>query len=170
MPRWGWPDMRENVRAYLDGDFAKLGEGQWLVYRRMLKGELTKQWSPTRDEAVGGEKFKYVQYMVRGIIQPIGGEFGLSAIWATNEMGIVPKGGFLAMIKWDYSQAKTRHPLARPQIGDRIFEVLGGDSKSPPKQPIRLIGDYAYKVLSVGKSRGDFGRSEGWILHVDLDG
>jgi len=159
-----WPDMRENVRAYLKGDFFKLGEGEWMIYRRMIKGKLTPQWSPTNDEAIGGEKFKYKQYLVHALVRPIGGEFGLVADF-TNAQGVVPKAGYLAIVQ-HFIAHTTERPAIRPQISDFLFEIEGGNTRAKPKPPIQFRE--RYEILDTLKSRGDFGRAEAWILHVDI--
>lgn len=164
MARAGWPDMRRNLKAYIDGDWFKEAEGEWLLYRRFIKGSLTPQFSPTRDEAIGGEKFRYTMHMIRGIFLPIGGQFGLTAN-DLNIMGTVPASGYLLMFKW-WIPPYTKSPVKlRPAINDLIFEIDGSNGAQPPKPPFIFRDKYA--ILATLKSRGDMGRSEGWIVHID---
>lgn len=158
-----WPDMRENINAFLNGDAYKKAEGQWCIYRRPLKGALTKNFDILHDESIGGEKFKYAHFMIRALFWPIGSTHGQTAEYY-NKIGYIPKEGFLAMIQFDIARQKIV-PRIRPDVGDSIFTIKGGTSPARPKKPFGFL--QKYKVLTALSSAGDYGRDEGWILNID---
>lgn len=160
-----WPDMRENFKAVSEGDSKKLAEGEWCIYRFHKKGILTPNWSPTADEAIGGSKFVYQDYVTRLIWRPVGLTYGLAGDMS-NPQGVVDKGGYLIFMKWDISNKKIKNGLV-PQIGDSVFTILNGDQKLPPKTPFKIIE--RFKIQNFEKSRDTYGQSSGWILNVIKD-
>lgn len=160
-----WPDMRKNFAAVSEGDSKKQPEGEWCIYRFHIKGSLTTNWSPTADEAIGGSKFKYQDYVTRLIWRPVGLTYGLAGDMA-NPQGTVDKGGYLIFMKWDISNKKIKTGLV-PQIGDTIFTILKGDQEVPPKTPFTIIE--RFKIINFEKSRDTYGQSSGWVLNVVKD-
>lgn len=162
-----WPDMRDNAHAYIHGDKLKKAEGHWFVYRWFIKGELTENWNPGYGQAIGGEKFKYIQFFCRGMLAPIGGVFGLISD-VFNIAGTIPQSGYLFFIEYELpEQSKDLKDKLLPKIGDIIFTVKKPDNGSKPSPPLTFLEKY--KILALVPSSGDFGRAEGWILHCDLD-
>lgn len=161
-----WPDLRENIRTYLYGDSCMVGQGEWIIYRHFIKGQLTTSWSPTGDEAIGGGKFKYVEFMVKYLQIPIGGVFHLIADWH-NSQGVVPQKGQVAVLPWNFGKA-AEGVWIRPMIGDMIYRIRYGTQPQPPEAPYERFEQF--RVLAPGKSAGDQGRPEAWIVHIDTPG
>ena len=158
-----WYNMRDNVRAYLYGDIDKMPEGEWGIYRWFDRSQpLTSNWSPTYDESVGGTKHKYRHYMIRMLKRPIGDTYGQPMLEDVVQ-GITDKEGFIAMIAWDLSKG-TNYPIPHPQIGDIILSLEGVSQIKKPSPPYRFSKQY--EVKTVLRSAGDFGRPEGWIIHI----
>jgi len=158
-----WPNIRDNVQAYLHGDGNMVGQAEWVIYRRFMKGQLTPQYSPTRDEAIGGTKFKYIEFLLKMIQQPIGGVFGIIAD-THNRQGWIPQKGHIALVEWNMLAA-NKPPYIKPQEADIIFTIHGGTARRPPSQP--YLKDIKLEVVAVGKSAGDYGRPEAWLIHID---
>ena len=156
--------MRHNVDVMLNGDHTMVGQGEWIIYRHFLRGEVTNSWSERWDEAIGGEKFKYLEFLIRAIIFPIGGVFG--SPMSEKPIGYSDKQGWLAMIPWDISGGTIKGPVKpRPIRSDIVFTLENGNTEYKPKKPYNRL--LRYIVAGANPSRGDFGRAEGWILNLD---
>jgi hypothetical protein len=141
-----------------------VGQGEWIIYRYFLRGAITSSWSPRWDEAVGGEKFKYREFLLRAIIRPIGGVFGDPL--SDKPIGTTNDQGYLCMVPYDISAGAIQGPKKiRPMLGDIIFTIEDGNTKDKPKRPYNRL--LRYSVVAANPSRGDYGRPEGWILNID---
>lgn len=160
-----WPNMRTNFKSVAYGDSTKMPEGEWGIYRFHYKGSLTENWSPTADEAIGGSKFKYQEYITRFIWGTIGSSGGLYGDM-NNIQGQIDRGGYLVFMNYDISGGRISDGL-RPQINDSIFTILGGDKPQPPKPPFKTIE--RFYIHNFEKSRDTYGQSAGWILNISKD-
>lgn len=57
------PDIREVLDKRFFSPEAR--EGEYVIYRRMLKDQLSDNWDPEKKEYIGGYKYKYVDSIIK---------------------------------------------------------------------------------------------------------
>ena len=159
MPRW--INMRHELGDLINGDPRTVAQGHWLVLRMMRIGEYSQYWNPARSEAIGGPKWLYDDYLIRGITFP-GATFSTRPRLKASELTIADAGlddTASSVFAIEYNPLFGRQPLAGE---DLVYEIDQCASFGPPVPPLTVNG--RYRVMRVVPNYGDNGRIENYYI------
>ena len=156
-----WINLRNEINALIYGDARTLPQARWIVLRIMRIGDYSQYWNPSTNEAVGGPKWNYDDFIIRAISRP-----GASlSMGASRSLG-TDKEDFLSGVdltnKHVYAIAFSSELPRVPMIGDVVYEIDKYASIERPIPPLAAIDHMV--VTYVHKITGDYGRSEGFLL------
>jgi len=152
-----WIDMRDEMRALISGDARTVAQGYWIVLRIMRLGQYSQHWNPDRQEAVGGPKWLYDDFVIRCIGYP--GTALSKRPKMTNTDSIIADTGMdeteTKIFAIEYNPAFPREPYPGE---DLIFEIAQHEGVEAPPPPLTAVS--RYRVLRVIPNYGDNGRIE----------
>jgi len=154
MPKW--INMRNELNALVYGDRRTVPQGFWAVLRIMRIGEYSQYWNAQSQEAIGGSKWNYDDFIVRCIDMPGG---MAKRIRTNNE--ILPMAGSDDLHVKTFGIVYTPSLPRDPEIGDVIFEINKYSSIQRPRPPIRVTSKYDIELSEM--VNGDYGRAELYV-------
>lgn len=155
MPRW--IDLHDESAALILGDRRTVPQGYWAVLRIFRHGEYSQYWDPDTQQAVGGPKYKYDDFVIRVLGKPGSGTGSQASITGQGSADILNVGS-------DNLDSRTfaimpAYPLSRaPENGDIIYEIDKYMGKEQPLPP--YVATDRYEITHPIKEHGDLGRSE----------
>lgn len=113
----GWIDVKKDINAVLYGDSNTMPQGHWIILRWFKIGEYSKYWDPNSKQAIGGPKWKYIDFPLKTTYQ----------LLSSNGMGQGPLGGnaLPGGVPGDIDNAIRLYIVERchkPKEGDIIME------------------------------------------------
>lgn len=154
MPRW--IDMRAEVAAHINGDTKTVAQGYWIVLRIMRIGQYSEYWYPERNEAIGGPKWLYDDYVVRTISNPSKSYGSLPKLKEGSKniisAGIDDVSGNIFAVEWNPEFTRL------PSTEDIIYEIKEYASIDRPIPPLHASS--RYNIMHIINSHGDWGRCE----------
>jgi len=158
-----WIDLRNELDALFDGDNKTIPQSRWIVLRIMRIGQYSKFWDPKTNEAIGGPKWNYDDFVIRTISRPGGSFAGRPSVTQFEDTSFLA-GLDLANTHVYAIQFNPRFPRV-PAVGDIVYEIDKYASVTQPKPPFKATDRMFVKY--VHKISGDFGRSEAFLLFTE---
>ena len=155
MPRW--IDMHAENAALIHGDRRTIAQGYWAVIRIYRYGDYSKYWNQYTQQAVGGPKYKYDDFVVQVLARPGTGMGSQNAITGQGTTAILNAGNDDLDSKTFAVQPILKLPRP-PQNGDVIYEIDKYMGREQPLPPYKVTG--RYEVTHLVNEHGDLGRSE----------
>jgi len=156
-----WIDMHHEIRALMHGDRKTVAQGYWAVIRIMRIGQYSEYWNEDRQEAIGGPKWNYDDFIVRCIDMPAASLLSLPRLRST-EADIVYAGLEDVNTQIFAIEAIHKPPLQRlprlPGNDDIMFHINKHHSREVPRPPFIATG--RYNITGAIPARGDHGRIE----------
>jgi len=162
-----WIYMRKEIRIMLYGDPYTLPQGHWVILRRFNKGEYSKYWNESAQEAVGGPKWKYTDYALRASYR-IGTGFSSTL---TGSLADRTKGSDIPGT-WEMdSRVYIIEHCYRPQIEDLILEY---DCEPPDDtdgfiEYARTHSSVKFRVKNPESVKSDGGKILYYLIGTVLD-
>lgn len=159
MPRW--IDLHYENHALMHGDRQTVGQGYWGVIRLMRIGQYSQYWNEQRQEAIGGSKWLYDDYLLRFIDMPAASLLSLPRL-RSNESDIVYAGLENINSQIFAAEAVPSPPLKKlrrmVQNDDLIYTIDKHESRDVPSPPFQAVD--RYNINGVLPVKGDCGRVE----------
>ncbi len=159
MPRW--IDMRYELECLTYGDHRTIPQGAWIVVRFMRIGQYSPYWNPNTNEAIGGPKWLYDDYILRSVTRPNPTGLQVTNIAGPGDLSGQGKEDINKMLFSVLPMSIPKTPVHIPRIPlleDVVYEIDKAASIDIPTPPYRVIS--RYNILDVSAVRGDFGRAE----------
>lgn len=158
MPRW--IDMRYELDTLTYGDHRTIPQGFWTVIRFMRIGEYSQYWNAETNEAIGGPKWIYDDYVVRCINSPGNTSRMVAGIPVTILQGqgqddINSK--IFAVLPMTIPSSSVHIPRL-PVEEDILYEIDKYAAVDIPDRPYRVTS--RYKIVQSYPVHGDYGRVE----------
>lgn len=153
-------DLRKELHAILHGDGNRSGKGHWIVYRKFDRSTYSQYYNEVTQEAVGGPKYEYTDYIIRAYrSNPLSG-LGANNSSKEADVGQISIPTVVYYLEYDQS----------PQVGDQIFE-LNWESPIKPTTIVTQNPNYfreRFNIEFVHAYRLDgWGRIEYWYCGVE---
>jgi hypothetical protein len=160
MPRW--INLRKHVKALIKGDVITVAQGKWIVLRIFRIGQYSRYWNEERQEALGGPKWLYDDFLIQALVKPgstvsatmRGGQAGVE--YRLDTIGIDDASMRI------YSIECTPDLPRLPLIGDRLYEEIEFQGKEKPSPP--LHAREMWEIENAVLDHGDYGRPEEILL------
>lgn len=153
--------MHYELDCLMYGDYRTVSQGFWGVVRMMRLGQYSQYWNEERQEAVGGPKWLYDDFIVRMIDMPAASLLSLPKL-RSSEADIVYAGLEDVNTQVFAVAAKNKPPMRLlpryPNNEDLIFTIAEHDTVDIPRPPLTAEG--RYNINGVIPVKGDHGRVE----------
>jgi hypothetical protein len=155
-----WIDLRKELKALFDGDERTISQARWIVLRMFRIGQYSKYWNPEKQEAIGGPKWKYDDFIVRSIVGPGSSLSGRASVKQSLDFDILSGEDMVTTFIYaiQYSSSFPRNPMP----GDIIYEIDKYASIEKPKPPLKALERYRVEIPV--RVSGDYGRTEAYLL------
>jgi len=165
-----WKRLAPEVKGMRQGDRLQPAQSHWIIARVYQIGQYSKYWSEAAQEAIGGPKWLYKDYIVKALELPstayIASSQASAGITQTNTEDILGSVNSESIIYFVDSDLDTiisgRQKLKRE---DLIYQIDLDEGARKPGQHVR---DFTvldrYKVEGVVPALSDNGFKEGYFV------
>ena len=162
-----WIDIRQNVRSLIRGDNRTKPQGVWIVLRMYREGHYSEYWNESRQEAIGGAKWLYDDFLIRSITKP--GNIVSKSGSASSTPPVVASEPIIKIMGWDDPGTNVFTVEFMPDVfprepheGDRVFTISEYSGAKRPEPPLHAGSQHI--VLAAVPEHGDYGRAEIYYL------
>lgn len=152
--------MRNELDALAYGDRRTVPQGFWAVLRIMRLGEYSQYWNPQSQEAIGGPKWNYDDFIIRCIDKP-GNMITSKRSMLRSELSTFDQIGEEDMHSKVFAILFNPDLTRAPLVGDVVFEIDKHGSVMRPDPPIRVTGKF--DIVNAEPVKGDYGRTEFYL-------